>query len=145
MKLLRVLSIAGPALLAACATPPEQHAFDKSRTFALSKDAVWDQLLNHFTSNNIQIKTIEKDSGVIYAETSLSDKSMSDCGVSALVHEQGRPASLNVFVRPIGKQTQVTVNAKFQVIRQYGSNIWRDECNSTGVLERQILGDITGG
>lgn len=129
-------------VLASCATPPKQTVFDKTRTFSLSKDATWERLLSFFTSNNIQIKTIEKDSGVIYAERAIADKSMADCGENALAMENGRPAAMNVFVRPVGDKTEVTVNTDFKVVRTFDGNTWSDQCHSTGVLERQVLNHI---
>ena len=125
-----------------CATPPTQTAFENSRTFAISKDEAWERLLVYFTGNNIQIKTIEKDSGVIYAERSLSDKTMSNCGEDPLAVEVGRPATLNVFVRPSGNQTHVAVNTDFTVRRFFDGQTWTAPCYSTGVLEGQILNSV---
>lgn len=126
---------------AGCATPPKQTAFSNTQTYQSSKDQVWSDLLAFFTSNNIQIKTIEKESGVIYAERSRSDPSMADCGQDLAV-ELSRPATLNVFVKPESKGTTVTVNATFEVIRSFDNRTWTAPCHSTGALERQILASI---
>lgn len=145
MKISQLAALAAIVGLASCATPPTQRAVENARTFPISKDQAWEALLIYFTSNNIQIKTIEKDSGVIYAERSLSDASMADCGAVPIAMETGRPASLNVFVRETGAGTQVTVNAQFEVIRNFDGATWRDPCFSTGVLERQLLGAVAAG
>ncbi len=130
-------------VLTSCATPPKPTQFEKSRTYALTKDQVWSNLLGYFTSNSIQIKTIEKASGVIYAERAVADPTMADCGSAPLSMEFGRPATLNVFVKPVDSgHTQVTVNASFEVVRNFENTTWKDQCLSTGVLERQILSSI---
>jgi hypothetical protein len=97
--------------------------------------------LAFFTSNNIQIKTIEKDSGVIYAERARADPSMADCGQDLAV-ELSRPANLNVFVKEASGGTQVTVNANFEVVRTFDNRTWNAPCHSTGLLEKQILSSI---
>jgi hypothetical protein len=125
-----------------CATPPKQHAFDKSRLYATGKDAVWEDVISFFTGNNIQIKTIEKDSGVIYAERSGVDGIMADCGEAPLATEISRTGTLNVFVRPVGGKTQVTVNAEFRILRMFDNQTFTGACHSTGVLERSILDSI---
>lgn len=128
--------------VASCASPPKTTVFDKSRTYDLSKDAVWEDLLSFFTSNNIQIKTIEKDSGVIYAERSGVDASMADCGQVPLAAEMVRSGTLNVFVRPAGSKTQVTVNSDFKIVRMFDNQTYTAPCNSTGLLEKSILESI---
>ncbi len=141
--ILRLLGAAlAAAVLSACATPPKEVQFVKARSFAMSKDAVWDSVLHYFTANSIQIKTIEKDSGVIYAERSRYDASMADCGEVPLSQEVSRIATLNVFVRPAGNLVQVTVNTDFNVVRVFDNQSWTDRCFSTGVLEGQILSAI---
>jgi hypothetical protein len=128
--------------VATCATPPKQTAVDKSRTYAATKDAVWEDLLSFFTTNNIQIKTIEKVSGVIYAERSGVDRTMADCGEVPLATELSRAGTLNVFVRPLEGKTQVTVNVDFTVLRMFDNKSFTAPCYSTGALERLILDSI---
>lgn len=136
----RFLSLAALSVLAACGTPPKVTAFKNSETFALTKDQAWENLLVYFTSNNVQIKTIEKDSGVIYAERAGIDQTFADCGQGGLAVEVSRSGTLNVFVRAIGKdRTQVTVNTDFKVMRQFDGRPLVADCKSTGMLERGIL------
>jgi len=129
------------AILAACATPPQPVAVENTRTYDLPKDVVWERLLDFFTSQSIPIKTIEKDSGVVYAERAGFSPGQADCGAS-LLNEMSRMASLNVFVRQMGGETQVTVNTAFNVVRSYDRQVWTAECYSTGLIERQILQSI---
>lgn len=137
-----VCAVALLSVLSSCATPPKVSQFEKSRTYALSKDVVWERLLGFFTANSIQIKTIEKDSGVIYAERAMADGSMVDCGQPGLAIEVGRPGSLNVFVRSVGSSTEVTVNTQFTSLRQFDAQTFTTPCHSTGALEKQILDSI---
>jgi hypothetical protein len=130
------------SVIASCATPPKQAVFDKSQSYDMNKDFVWESLLSFFTSNNIQIKTIEKDSGVIYAERSSVDRTMADCGEAPLTAEIARSGTLNVFVRPTGAKTQVTVNSEFKVLRMFDNQTFTAACHSTGLLERSILDSI---
>ncbi len=138
----KLFAIIACIALGSCATPPKQSSFSNKQTFSLTKDQAWEKIIDYFTSNNIQIKTIEKDSGVIYAERSLSEKSMSNCGEDPLSVELSRPATLNVFVRSFASGTEVTVNAEFKVVRTFNNQTWTNACYSTGVLERDILTKI---
>jgi len=132
------------ALLGGCATPPKATNFEKSKTYSISKDMIWEKLISFFTSNNIQIKTIEKDSGVIYAERANADQSFADCGQPGLAAEMARPATLNVFVRTTGDKTEVTVNTQFTSIRIFDGRTMTAPCHSTGLLERQLLSSLDG-
>lgn len=131
--------------LAGCGTPPKDYTFEKTKTYAITKDQAWEQLLGYFTTNNIQIKTIEKDSGVIYAERALVDASIADCGQGGLAVDVARTGGLNVFVRAISAtQTQVSVNSDYKIMRNFDGQPVVSSCNSTGLLEGQILRSING-
>jgi uncharacterized lipoprotein YmbA len=140
MKWVSVALVA--CLLAACGTEPKKTAFNNSAVVAKKKDQVWESALDYFTRNNIQIKTIEKDSGVIYAERASFEESMADCGEQPIARELARTATLNVFVRPQPSGTQVSVNTTFAVVRTFDGQTWKTECFSTGLLERQILNSV---
>jgi hypothetical protein len=130
------------ASLGGCATPPQQHSFDKSQTYPSNFDATWMHLVQYFTSNNIQVKTIEKASGVLYAEKSFVDyANFADCGKPGIALVLGTVATLNVFVvSQQGTSTStVTVNTTFVQTRQFDTNIWTVPCVSTGELEQQIM------
>ena len=57
--------------LAGCATPAQTFQFDNQRLVDDSYDAVWDRAINVLANNNLPIKTLEKDSGIIVAENEL--------------------------------------------------------------------------
>lgn len=132
--------------LSACATAPAFVPIENTRAIAQSKDHVWANLVEHFASSNISIKTIEKDSGIIYAERMFgggnSVSSMADCGVDPMARPITTAADLNVFVReaPAGGVT-TTVNARFRQTRQsaWDNSMTSVECASLGTMERTIL------
>lgn len=132
--------------LAACATPPAYVAFDNSITVDKSKDEVWANLVEHFATSNIAIKTIEKDSGIIYAERMLAGpaeiSSVASCGASFMSPSIAATADLNVFVREQTGSTRVTVTARFRETRSdafANGQLSVVNCNSLGVIEASIL------
>jgi len=147
MKRWTLIAAAG-AVLASCATtPPVLIPFENSTTIPLSKDEVWSNLVEYFATSSISIKTIEKDSGIIYAERMLAGaaeiSSVASCGSSFMSPSVGATADLNVFVREQpGGGSRVTVTTNFREIR---SNALADgqlstvRCNSIGVMEAAIL------
>lgn len=76
------------AALASCATAPEVYDFPKSRVVPEGKDAVWERVVEFFAANNLSIKTIEKDSGIVAAERMIT----SPRGIAPWLH--GRAAVL---------------------------------------------------
>lgn len=127
-----------------CATAPETHTVNNTRTYQTSYDQVWEKLVAFFASHNIQIKNIAKDSGVIYAESTTFDDSFADCGKPGLFQVIGRRANFNVFVkRDNDKETTVTVNTAFTETRQFESAIQNVQCNSRGALEAAVLTSVS--
>lgn len=129
-------------LLAACATAPQQTAFANSRFYDMPFDEAWEGVISFFTANGIQIRTIEKASGLIYAEQALSDPAFADCGSGGLAIDIENLTSFNIFVREDGGRTSVTVNADFKIIREFDRRRITVQCLSTGTLERLILDSI---
>lgn len=129
-------------LTSGCATPPQQRPIQNSETYNTDFDVTWAHLMQFFTMNNIQVKTIEKASGVVYAERVLLDvdyKLAADCGSPGLFAIQSTTVGLNVFVVPDAQRTKVTVNTTFTQVRALGQNVVTVPCVSTGDLEKQIL------
>ncbi len=144
-------------LLTSCVTLPAIYNVDAQKTLDASSDIVWSGLMQFFTENNIQIKTIEKDSGVVYAERIYSATSTSsqntlpdawfDCGRSDMETPVSSTLSLNVFVRDDLKKenTTVSINAVFSQ-KWYSHWDGRNRmipCNSTGTLEVIVLDYIS--
>lgn len=135
--------------LASCATAPALIPIETSRAIPLSKDEVWSNLVEHFATSNIAIKTIEKDSGIIYAErmfSSVNDlREFADCGGATFMAPVGGAVDLNVFVRETPSGVNATVNARFRQTRaSIGGNVGVAECVSLGNLERGILNAAAG-
>src|SRR3972149_2690182 len=136
MKILNWVLI---VMLASCATAPATYNYEKSKSYSRTYDQIWEDVIGFFASRNIQIKTIEKDSGVIYAETNRFDEKLADCGHPGIASVVTRTVSLNVFVMRSERDPKVNVNTKFIETRQFDRSIWTVECNSKGVIEQAIL------
>jgi hypothetical protein len=140
-----IIGIALAMALSACSTPPASHSVTRSKTYPLAKDAVWESLMAWFTTNQLAIKTIEKDSGVVYAERIYATAdafSGADCGKDEMAPPFERIGQFNVFVHPVdAANTQVTVNSTFIEHRRsaWDGSIITAGCVSTGALENSIL------
>ncbi len=133
------------ALMAGCATAPGVRTIENSRTYPMSYDQTWQDVVAVFAQNNIQIKNIAKDSGVIYAEGGNFDDTMADCGSPGLLIVSGRHVNFNVFVRSLGVSTQVSVNTNFTENLRFGNNfatMSTMRCTSYGRIETFILNSI---
>lgn len=148
----RLLMFSCVSLLSACATSPTHYEFSRSRVVPDSKDVVWERVVEFFAANNLAIKTIEKDSGIVAAERLFpgapTTKGMildwASCGHAPLETPIRQSVDLNVFVRPQAGGTNVTVNTQFQEVRNFLDETGTYECNSTGRLENMIL-DVAEG
>ena len=151
---MRTLLILSVLLFFGCATAPLTYNFDSTRTYEAMEGEVWSDLMAFFTTNNIQIRTIERDSGIVYAERlyaggdSLSLFSQfADCGNYALEIPGPGSASFNVFVNDeISDQITVSVTTNFTMVWS-SSSMWSTTtvvraCNSTGWLEGLVLNAI---
>ena len=115
IRLILVLAVAG------CGTAPKVHNFERFRSLQVSKDEAWLNVIDFFTSNSLQIKTIEKDSGIIYAESGSFDSRFADCGDSGLAIPIQNSGEFNVFVRERGYDTEVVVNTIYRQMRRFGN------------------------
>ncbi|MBL8510370.1 MAG: hypothetical protein JNM52_01885, partial [Betaproteobacteria bacterium] len=80
-----IISAILAASLVGCASPPAVYNVEKTRPLTAPYDVAWDKLVAFFATNNLQIKNIAKDSGVIYAEMLRVDGRFADCGSPGLV------------------------------------------------------------
>ena len=149
----RVLAIVAAIGLFGCSTPAQLFEVNNTRSFAAPKEVVWDRLIRYFATNNIQIKTLEKASGVIYAEREMSGAAtswwergkvgdMADCGKDFGSIPESQTIQLNVYVRELGPaQSQATVTVTFKELynQRVGFGGAPKACNSTGVLETKVL------
>lgn len=147
----KIIAFAGATLLASCASAPPAYDFDKSAMISRDYDTVWSAVSEFFTSNNIQIKTIEKDSGVVYAErinqaprTPGMIGDVANCGNPGLETAYNQAVQLNVFAKSQGGATRMTVNATMSEMRCSrgvlgGLDCHTVACNSTGRLETSLI------
>lgn len=139
-----ITSLVAILTLSACATPPAQYTFDKSRTYEQSKDKTWESLMEYFTEKNIPIKNIEKDSGIVYSEQMIAGihtPEYADCGQHGLTQIIHTNIAANVFVKELSKsRSKATANVNFTAMKQFGNHppIYVN-CNSKGVAEQRIL------
>jgi hypothetical protein len=128
--------------LVACATAPKPYTFSNSKSYARSYDQLWEDLVGFFAKNNIQIKNIAKDSGVIYAESATFSDNSADCGDPGFWRPVSRLFNLNAFVTRSTAEPTVHINTKFFETRRFETSFRTFECNSKGVVERAILESI---
>ncbi|MCC5980108.1 MAG: hypothetical protein JJU26_00140 [Oceanicaulis sp.] len=147
MKKYVIGMIAGFAL-AGCATAPQVYQFDNSDVVDAGFSETWDALIEYFSSRNIPIRTIDRSSGVLYAER-MGDPGepaefleYADCGTHGLASVASSNMSLNVYVRSESDdRTRVTVTADFsQAVIAVGAYVPHNHrCNSRGTLERLMI------
>jgi len=144
----KILSAVSVLFLAACASAPQVvvEPFDTTATLESSFDDTWAKAVRFLSTNQIGIKTIEKDSGLIVLEnTSMSPQLISEyCVVnipfmSAL--DSGK-ASGNLTVVSEGGFTTASVNLSFSATTKFcyeGCNYTTNRCTSKGRFETQLL------
>ncbi|CAM9359199.1 unnamed protein product [Ectocarpus sp. 12 AP-2014] len=155
MKNKVILTAISAMLLAGCAGPSYQPPSSQEKNFTQSYNAdfdkVWEATVDWFAINNIPIKNIEKDSGIIGSDYSLgSSYTQVDCGVISpgdmhVMYDQTVVANINVLVRETSSganvQPNVFGNGTF-MIRDVLNNIPKtmraDRCVSTGELENSL-------
>jgi tetratricopeptide (TPR) repeat protein len=126
---------------------PKQHIFDKQVKIYNEYDIVWSAIISFFAENNVPIRTIEKASGLIVAESQIFPEVWADCGSASFIETRSdATGTFNVFaVKQTGGGVNVTVNASFYANRY---DILNEEpmppmqCNSTGEFERMLLGYV---
>lgn len=150
MKFVKLTAVAATlAALSGCATAPMQHDIEKTHAFAEPKDVIWERAVNFFAERNLSIKTIEKASGIIAADRTITApttgiEGFADCGKAPLMIPTSQTIDLNLFVRTLPNgNTTVTVNAQFTETRRFGQYPpVTVSCTSTGKIEQAILGSL---
>jgi len=129
--------------LTGCVTPPNVHQIRNDVAFQKSYDFVWERIVYVFARNNIAVKNIAKDSGVIFAERAAFDDSLADCGKPGMFFPISRRVQLNVFVNRSGKDPVVSINTEFIEMRRFMNSPPEPFiCTSRGVIENTILNEI---
>ncbi len=139
MKLKKLLPLILAIGLVGCATPAKTYKFDKTRTYNQSFDQVWTKLVKYYAMNNIEIKNLDKASGIIVAEQASFSPSLASCPSSFALIPLRNNVKLNVFIEH-SHPVKVTVNTKFtQVAKDLTEQLHSVQCNSTGAIETEIL------
>lgn len=140
---------------------PVARVIEKERIIYKPFDAVWQSAIEYFATHNTPIKNLDKNSGLISTEYSLSlDEATSfmECGVknseswpykTELANQSG---NFNVIIKKIDDtKTKVNVNVFYgTTVNKYNyvgwfTNKWilqssnRVTCTTTGILEQQVL------
>ena len=148
MKYLNVIGLVlSVFLFSGCAVQTAAPQIDPTKTFTSSIDPVWAGIMDYLTLNNIQIKTIEKESGVIYAERIGSvPKEWVQCQLPFLATgAQVDTAQFNILVTSSEpNQTNVRVNLNSVGTAYTLGSVpgTRVSCDSTGEMERLIFTHI---
>lgn len=154
MKKIALAGICG-TLLVACSTyeAPAEVAVNNQMVVNKSFDDVWSRATEYFANNNIPIKNVAKDSGLITTEYRLSANSnYLDCGDGGIFSKiddkllnlntvvkradtGGTDIRINVFGSGRATPTSLTgsVSGSSQTV----------DCRSTGQLEGEILAYVS--
>lgn len=138
--------------LVGCASQPyvEVERFDTNATVESDFDTTWSKLIRFASTNQIGIKTIEKDSGLIVFENTSMSPSMirqycTNIVTPMLWTLKSGQASGNVTVVDEGGFSTVAVNMSYQSTSEYcyqGCNYNTSRCDSLGKFETDLLNAV---
>jgi len=161
-----LLATWGTVALVGCATaPPAVELEPQAAVIDKPFDATWSKIIQFLSDHDVQIKTIEKASGVIYARLEVAYHvhtgvvgiiTAHDFRYSTPAHEwldcgaiHGQPVGLSIDVNMYVREQssghtalRVTVNATEQqnvAGLLLNSSYQNFHCDSTGVLEKDII------
>ncbi|MBY0481968.1 MAG: hypothetical protein K2Q21_11470 [Chitinophagaceae bacterium] len=136
------------------------RVIEKERIISKSFDAVWQTSIEWFATHNTPIKNLDKSSGLISTEYSVSigeAQRYMQCGAgsstfSGKVEMSNYTGNFNVLIKKLGdNSTKISVNVFFGcTINKYRykslisteyilESSTRTNCVSTGTLEKEIL------
>jgi len=149
ISLILVIGIVGCA--APSLKPPSDQSRDFSDRYAADFDVVWESVVDWFAVNNIPIKNIDKNSGLISSDYSLgSSFTQVDCGTMdpgdmARLVDTNITANINVLVRSQRDEVIVRPNVFGQGVYTLQSTwdnrliyVRADRCVTTGELENSL-------
>jgi hypothetical protein len=131
--------------------PPKEYKFDKTRTYNQKFNDIWDKIVKYCIEYDIPLKNMDKNSGLIVSEYNLNDKLKDclDCGQLASLQSFDNFAAIFNFV--VKKRTDniteviITTYYKTAIVVPNLASVYAPpirkpiDCNSTGVLEKQIF------
>lgn len=129
---------------------PEAEKPQPTKVYNLPKNKVWEGVMHYFTSNAITIQTIDKPSGLVYAEPDYTTGDISHLARCYNYYSKDHEPTvatlkLNILVTAseTGDSTTVTINSRFKQ-----SFVWKDgsivveNCATNGRIEREIHATI---
>lgn len=140
MRILGVLTLL--FFVTGCATvvAPKNYSVPGQDVILKDFDRTWVRIAEFFGENNINIKAMEKESGLITAETTRFSAAF-DCGSATYTKDQDAVGRFNVFATAEGDITRVRITvdatAKRCTVNGYGQCVdsYLVNCNSRGILE----------
>jgi len=146
-------------LLGGCIAPPpapqKPLAVEHEHTYSESFDVIWAKLIRVLPANDINIKTVDKTSGLIYAEAEtinpqLGDNTKSRAYIRAVAackhldyesNYSNLHHKFNITVSKSGSGTLVTLNIKYDqdVMNDDGQKSGDVPCGTTGVQEQAFF------
>src|SRR3990170_1069545 len=113
-----LLAVAGPATLGGCSGPfvspiaPPPYRDEAPAPY----DATWKALIRSLAMENVPLRTVAKDSGVISSDDFVSPIGVyADCGRLGDVPIEGEAlVAFTLFVQPNRGATEIQINAKMQ-------------------------------
>jgi hypothetical protein len=151
-------------VIAGCSVPahikPVQYDVEKERVINKSFDATWQKAVEWFATHNMPIKNLDKSSGLISTEYTLSikdagrymDSGQGESNFSGKVELDRHMGNFNLLIKKIDdSSTKVVINVFFScLVNQYRyENFFstnyvlvsskKVDCASTGQLEKQVL------
>ncbi|MBK5095656.1 MAG: hypothetical protein JJE32_08255 [Deltaproteobacteria bacterium] len=146
----------GAFFLAGCATyPPPKETVPNSRNYGSSYSDVWDSVLAALSERNIQVQSMDKETGSIVAEDGTIELRQFELGrYDSTVCFCGRPEQYHFFRELVGEytisvvrgnqvQTTVKIDASFRASVQSGDRVtgWHP-CLTKGAFEPFFLEQV---
>ena len=151
-----LMMAAGVIFLAGCATyPPPKETVPNSRNYGSSYSDVWDSVLAALSELNIQVQSLDKETGSIVAEDGTIELRQFELGrYDSTYCFCGRPEQYHLFGGLVGEhtisvvrgnkvQTTVKIDASFRASVQSGERVtgWHP-CLTKGVFEPFFLEQV---
>lgn len=158
MYIKKIVTLLLIALLVGCATPglpPTQTNIEKSKVYSAPYDKVWSAIIAGVAESNLNITTLEKESGIIAISNSTYDPSWANEGTRGSVlgvpdQVMERIANFNILATRQGAdKTRVQVNSSFKMNVRHGNGSqaipftyqWQ-QAYSNGTLEQIVLDGV---
>ena len=151
-----MMMAAGIFFLAGCATyPPPKETIPNSRNYGSSYGDVWDSVLAALSDMEIQVQSMDKETGIIVAEDGTVELRQFELGrYDSTYCFCGKPVQFHFFRGLVGEhtisvirrnkvQTTVKIDASFTVLVQSGKLVTGSHnCLTKGVFEPLFLDQV---